>query len=218
MAIDMVTLAGRYVDLDGDPCEGTVTFTPPCLVRDNYGHVILSGSITAELDNLGRLLVQLPCTEQDDLSPSGFCYHVTERLQCSDCIEEYDIRLDCTGRDPEPSAAVECLDDGYSVRLVVPVTATFPVTVDWGDGSEREVFDRDDTIPHTFNESGASHITVVDADAHALPLDGPDRIPCTDAATTASDTATKAASAVDISTLMPQPCSDEVTERGADRG
>lgn len=95
MALTTVTITGRYLDLDGEPCSGTITFTPPCIVRDNENHVILSGPVSIDLDSFGRLNIELPCTQQDGLDPTDFCYVVTERLDCSGCVQQYPITLPC---------------------------------------------------------------------------------------------------------------------------
>lgn len=151
MAAETVTVTGTYVGLDGEPCSGTVTFAPPCIVRDNLGHVIMSGPVTIALDSKGSFSLTLPCTEQDGLDPSGFAYQVTERLDCSDCLTQYPVWLACEGApEPEADAVVYCTGDGHSVRMVVPRAIYHPVTVDWGDGTPAQTYYRGAAITHTW--------------------------------------------------------------------
>jgi hypothetical protein len=155
VAISTVTITGLYLGMDGEPCSGTVTFIPPCVVRDNDGHTILAGPITAELDFNGVLNVDVPCTDQDALDPTAFTYEVVERLDCADCITRYRISVPCTpGPVGPPKAVAVCAtDDDHTVNMSVE-NAVWPVTVDWGDGTAPQTFARGQAISHAYYRDG----------------------------------------------------------------
>jgi hypothetical protein len=101
MAVETTMVTGRFVGMDGQPCAGTVTFTPPCTVRDNSGQSIVSGPISEALDSFGAFAVRVPCTDQDGLDPTGWCFQVTVRLDCADCVSQFPARIPC-GRTTVP--------------------------------------------------------------------------------------------------------------------
>ncbi|MFJ8934016.1 hypothetical protein ACIRLA_46375 [Streptomyces sp. NPDC102364] len=148
-------MTGRYIGMDGEPCSGTVTFTPPCIVRDNNGQAIISGPITADLDFMGYLDVEVPCTLQDGMDPTGWTYEVTERLDCADCITQYRTSVACDGDTPTPipAAAAVCVGDGYTVGVAVE-NAIYPVNVNWGDGTAPESFGKGQIISHRYWQEG----------------------------------------------------------------
>lgn len=78
--INTIVLTGTYLDVDGNPRSGTVTFTPATApLADTTGKVILAGvPVAAGLSTSGTFSITLPCTDQ--LTPSGWAYTVTELI------------------------------------------------------------------------------------------------------------------------------------------
>lgn len=76
----LVTVQGLYLQLDGTPASGRVTFTPsPTHVVDAASHTIVVGTpIIAVLDGTGAFTVQLPVSDDPDTTPSGWTYKVAE--------------------------------------------------------------------------------------------------------------------------------------------
>lgn len=72
---------GRYYGTDGEPLEGTVTFTPrpPVLIDDGGGTVLIARPRTADLFN-GKFAILLIATDDTDLNPSKWTYLVTENF------------------------------------------------------------------------------------------------------------------------------------------
>lgn len=70
---------GQYYALDGSAATGTITFVPSAQVKDSNGTTILSGLISVMLDDEGSFAVELPCTDDSDLTPSGWYYTVRTR-------------------------------------------------------------------------------------------------------------------------------------------
>lgn len=80
---DLVTIVvtGTYTDIGGNALDGTVSFHSTEVVKDTVGKVVLSTApVTARLDKYGRFSVILPCTDNVNLSPAGFKYHVSENI------------------------------------------------------------------------------------------------------------------------------------------
>jgi hypothetical protein len=122
--VTTVEVTGTWLDLNGNPCQGSVTFTPPCTLVDSAGAVILSGPVTATLDSSGSIDVLLPCTDQDTINPTGWTYKVTIRTTCADCLIEFDMALPC---DTSP----------VDIAALVPVTESPGVIVIRGPQGER---------------------------------------------------------------------------------
>lgn len=78
--LNTLTVTGTYVDLDGQPVAGTVTFMPSAVLQDPAANqIILPKLITVTLDVNGSFTVQLPATDDPDITPS-FTYTVTEQV------------------------------------------------------------------------------------------------------------------------------------------
>jgi hypothetical protein len=76
-----VTVTGKYIDLDGNPLTGTVSFVPanvPALVDAGLLTVIFPKTLQATLDSNGAFSIQLPATNDPDIAPTGFTYTVNE--------------------------------------------------------------------------------------------------------------------------------------------
>lgn len=77
-----VPVFGRYIDFAGAPAQGTVTFEPSLkYVKDPGADVlILSTALVATLDGTGAFSIEIPATDDPDVTPSGFTWNVTEHL------------------------------------------------------------------------------------------------------------------------------------------
>lgn len=79
--LDLVTVTGRWVTLEGGVGQGTVTFTPDTVIKDPATReIVLPVAFTETLDANGRISVQLPATDDPDLEPTGWTYTVTENI------------------------------------------------------------------------------------------------------------------------------------------
>lgn len=82
---DTETVKGQYINLDGSPATGTVTFSPQLasgtFLTDTSALVaVLPVNLVVALDNTGSFTTLLPATNDSDLSPSGWTYKVTEQF------------------------------------------------------------------------------------------------------------------------------------------
>lgn len=77
-----VPVHGRYVDSDGDPIAGTVKFTPAPsrLVDSVLATAIIPNAVEVTLDGNGEFTVNLPCTDDPDIAPTGWTYAVVENF------------------------------------------------------------------------------------------------------------------------------------------
>lgn len=76
------TVERIYLDWNGDPMSGTVTFVAAVPVETNdETKVILPRARTGTLDSNGKLSISLPVTDDTDMRNYGFTYKVTENLQ-----------------------------------------------------------------------------------------------------------------------------------------
>jgi hypothetical protein len=77
---DLVTLTGKYVELDGDPVAGYLTFQPsPAILKAAASKaIIVPVVLTANLDDSGVFSIALPATDDPDINPSAWTYQVTE--------------------------------------------------------------------------------------------------------------------------------------------
>lgn len=77
---DTVTLTGRYVELDGDPVQGYLTFkaSPTILKAAASKAIIIPVVLEAPLDAEGIFSIALPATNDPDINPGEWTYEVTE--------------------------------------------------------------------------------------------------------------------------------------------
>ncbi len=73
-------VVGQYLKSSGSPASGTVTFTASSRIEDANDAIIVSSPITATLDNTGSFSVELPCTDDLDLSPRGWYWTAKVRV------------------------------------------------------------------------------------------------------------------------------------------
>lgn len=76
-----VWVRGTFISLDGTPMKGKCTFAPsPSVLLDyNSRHIIGTKPFDALLANdTGKFAVQLPATNDPDITPVSFTYKVTE--------------------------------------------------------------------------------------------------------------------------------------------
>ncbi|MFE0451591.1 polysaccharide deacetylase family protein [Streptomyces sp. NPDC058914] len=78
--ITTVTVFGRYIDFTGTPMQGTVTFTPSQkYVTDPTADVLIfSAPLVATLDSNGAFSIEIPATDDPDVTPQGFTWQVVE--------------------------------------------------------------------------------------------------------------------------------------------
>lgn len=73
-----ITVTGSYQDGSGNPLYGYVTFTPSTDLTDSTGHVILRAAPILVNLSKGAISVLLACTDNANISPSGWSWVVTE--------------------------------------------------------------------------------------------------------------------------------------------
>ncbi|MER6112438.1 glycosyl hydrolase family 28-related protein [Streptomyces hirsutus] len=75
-----VPVFGRYIDFTGAPMQGTVTFTPSQRYVTNPGAdvLIFSAPLVATLDGTGAFSIEIPSTDDPDVTPQGFTWAVAE--------------------------------------------------------------------------------------------------------------------------------------------
>lgn len=77
--LSTITLTGTYVDLQGLPISGSVSFTPQSIIKDtDQNQIIINTPVTATLDANGSFSVVLPVTDDSDVAPQPFAYQVEE--------------------------------------------------------------------------------------------------------------------------------------------
>lgn len=78
--ITRITVTARYVDLQGNPAQGNVLFTPTSsLINPTDGSIIIAQTITKTLDANGELSILLPVTDDTDAIPVNFTYTIQEQ-------------------------------------------------------------------------------------------------------------------------------------------
>jgi len=77
--LSTVTLTGTYVDLQGNPISGSVTFTPQTIIKDtDQNQIIINATVSATLNGSGSFSVVLPVSDDPDVAPVPFAYAVEE--------------------------------------------------------------------------------------------------------------------------------------------
>lgn len=110
-----ITVTGTYVDFNGNPMTGAVTFTPSADLVDAGASEFLSpGPITLQLDSSGHFSTTLICTDNTNLQPPGWVYIVTESVR---------------GTRTYPIALPHTLGSSVDLTAVVPIPVTSGSTV-----------------------------------------------------------------------------------------
>lgn len=73
------TIYGQYLQPNGEPATGTITITPSTQVRDMSDAIILSRPIITTLDADGEFSIDIPCTDNINLSPINWYYTARTR-------------------------------------------------------------------------------------------------------------------------------------------
>ena len=109
----LITVTGKYLNLDGSPASGSVSFaTTTTIINQTANEIVVPQTFTANLNGLGELSLTLPATDDPDLEPTGWTYTVTENIGLRP--RTYDIEvphntpggtLDLADAMPVPSSA-----------------------------------------------------------------------------------------------------------------
>lgn len=103
-----VRVTARYLLRDGGVPTGSVTFSSPQILRAD-GAIVMPVDIVAQLDDNGAIDLQLPATNDPDVSPAGWAYTVQERID------------GCAGR--RFAMAVDAAGGDIDLATVAPVVA-----------------------------------------------------------------------------------------------
>jgi hypothetical protein len=80
--LNLVTVVGQAVTLDGKPAKGTVTFASSALLIDQVsGQAIFGVPLSVSFDPSGAFTINLPATNDPDIRPIGWVYQVTVNVQ-----------------------------------------------------------------------------------------------------------------------------------------
>lgn len=77
-----VPVTARFIEISGKPAVGSITFRPvPARMIDAKDLTsVLQTDYEVYLDDDGRVKVDLPATDDDDITPIDFTYKVTENF------------------------------------------------------------------------------------------------------------------------------------------
>lgn len=77
---NLCTVKGHFVDLEGRPVTGSITFTAPtALVAAGDATTVIPVPLTVTLVD-GRFETQIPASDDPDITPHGWTYRVEERF------------------------------------------------------------------------------------------------------------------------------------------
>ena len=102
-----VRVFGTYKRFDmGEAAHGAVTFEPVLVTApEGAGRtVVLPKPRTVTLDAAGKIDIQLPATDDPDIAPTGWAYHVTEKIGRSEA-RAYFIHVPLAGGDIDLATA-----------------------------------------------------------------------------------------------------------------
>lgn len=132
--ITPITVTAKFLQADGSPCEGAVTFTPS-ITAELPGYIVPPSAVSAKLDAAGFLSVQLASTDDPQWEAPGFTYEVTEIIKGLGSRRSYNIVVPFNAPggtlDLASIAPVETITPsvGSSYFLVAGGTITGNVTV-----------------------------------------------------------------------------------------
>lgn len=97
----LVRVHGQFLKIDGSPVEGKVIFNPrPDVLIDAPALVtVLGGPIEVLLNAVGEFSVELPATDDTDLTAINWTYEVVEIFK-NDEGETYDVEVPLSAMEP----------------------------------------------------------------------------------------------------------------------
>lgn len=113
--LNYITVTGKYEDYQGNPLSGSISFMPSTVLLDFGADVIMMPvTFTATLSGTGSFSIDLPATNDPDITPVGWTYTVQENVP--------------TGRRYEISVPYNSPGGTLSLVEVVPTTASAGIT------------------------------------------------------------------------------------------
>ncbi len=115
--LNLITVTGKYLLLNGTPAKGVVTFVPSTVLLDMVANeIVYPVEIDATLSNTtGTFSIQLPATDDTDLSPIHWTYTVTEKITGSARSRSFTMEVPVNS----PGGTIDMAD-------VTPVDASVP--------------------------------------------------------------------------------------------
>lgn len=95
--VDLTTVivTGTWLNLDGTPATGTVTFAGGYTISNQVDNTfVIIDQIEVTLDIAGHISVPLPAGNDPDWFPSGWTYSVVERISDRPALRSYSFLLD----------------------------------------------------------------------------------------------------------------------------
>lgn len=118
-----VTVGGQFVDVSGAAIAGQVKFTPRTILTDPAANqIIVSKTITVDLDATGSFTVVLPATDDTSVSPTDFTYKVEEAFTGG---RTYDISVPSTPSTQNLADMAPAVPAGSSEANTYVLLATF---------------------------------------------------------------------------------------------
>lgn len=79
--LNYITVHGKYESYLGTPLSGSVSFTPSTVLLDlNADVIMMPVTFTATLDSAGFFSIDLPATDDPDITPTNWSYAVQENV------------------------------------------------------------------------------------------------------------------------------------------
>lgn len=80
---NLVPVTARFIEISGKPAVGSITFRPvPTRMIDAKDlTTVLQTDYEVYLDDDGKLKINLPATDDNDITPIDFTYQVTENFE-----------------------------------------------------------------------------------------------------------------------------------------
>ncbi|WP_156893119.1 hypothetical protein [Actinokineospora enzanensis] len=122
-----MTVTGTYVYTDGSPGVGTVSFSPTdgAWLKDVAAETtVVAKKVVVTLDGAGAFSVQLPATDDPDVSPSGTTYDVVETV--GGVSRSYSIVLPMSDTTVALVERAPVAPSGSVSQLVVKVNGKLP--------------------------------------------------------------------------------------------
>lgn len=107
----LVPVHGHYLKIDGTPVQGKIIFNPrPAIIMDGPALVTVMGDpIEVVLNAYGEFSVDLPASDDPDLTPFDWTYQVTEQF------------LNAVGQSYDIALSVTHYESGYDLTAAIPV-------------------------------------------------------------------------------------------------
>lgn len=167
-----IEVTGEFLDTEGNPLSGTLSFAPPSELVDINTAIMYSTPVTVTLDVTGKFTATLIATDNPTLVPAGWGYTVTENVRTQRTYVIYVPSTLGASVDLSTLVPMPTLTGTSSTSTVSAVAPGYAALAYNNTFTGTNTFDAEVTVPTPVNATDAVTKAYVDARVPMLDPSG----------------------------------------------